>query len=175
MGQRDDIIDTGIPGQKLRLDPRDRVIHGSRNALHRRGDPKDVLRTHGAIGIDEPLEGIPLQRGLRRSRNRTHGKMIEVRRRRQVDVPLMHPRSARNALHGMTDHHAIAKNGRTSLNLRQSHFMCFRDRLPKHQSGVELRAGRQSTLVHNDGDIIGRMNLNEERAYCRVNHGHSSA
>ena len=170
MGQRDDVVDVGKARQYLRFDALDRKVDGGRDALHGRGDAEDILRAHRPIVIKKTFEGVALKRRHRRGYSSRERQVLQRRSDRQTHPLLMHPTPLRNRAICVSDDRAIAHDRRFGRHVHQRDLMRLGNVFDQRQPRIEPRARWQSTLVHDDGDRVPRMDLNVEWAQCFARH-----
>ncbi len=159
MRQRHDVVDIGIFRQELGADALHRIFHRALDALHGRGDAEDVLGAHRTVGIAKALERKTFEW---RQRRRHRGRDLELVERRRVghaDARLVDPFAGQDRRQRMADHLAIADDRRGLGDVLQRGLVSLRHESAQGQAAAETRAGGQAEIIHDDRDIVARVEL----------------
>ena len=123
--ERDHVADIREARQQFAFDAAHDVIRHARHALHACHDAEHVLRADRAISIAIALEGIALQLCQLRVRARGQRQFVQRGGGRQLHGVLIDPATARQRLHGVTDHLVVADDRVAFSQVDQRHLVAL--------------------------------------------------
>ena len=154
MVETDHVVHVGVLRQQPLLDERHHVVDDAGHALHAGGDPKDVARADGSIGISKALERVPLERRLSGWHARGDGQAVQRRRRGQRHREFTDPRASAQRLDGVPDDLAVADHAIAFGDVDNRHLVPLRHSVHQHQAIVEDRSGGKAARVDDNRDVV---------------------
>jgi hypothetical protein len=162
--QRNHVVDVRVTRQQLLADAVHRELGDTGHALHGLRDGQDVAGAHAAIGVAVALEGVALQRRLRRCPGGGHRQVGQAGRVGHGQQAFMDPAAGGNVLQRAADDHVVAPHLGTGRKVHQRHLVALGNALAQGEAVGEAGARLDAAVVGHDGDVVRLVHADPARA-----------